>query len=83
MWESCYQGDDPNAQTDPLGRSRRRSATVHLQWGRDGIVPCHAHGGQEKYAGVHVHSGDRADDFAHNFAEGPAEVQRCVYGPER
>lgn len=46
------------------------------------MVPGHTHGGEEEDAGVHVQGGDRAHDLTHDPAEGPAEVQHRVHGPE-
>ena len=83
MRQRSHQWHHPDGQTAPLGPSSGDPRAFHLQWGSQGAVAGHTHGGEEVDAGVHVHGRDRADDLAHDAAERPAEVQHRVYGPER
>lgn len=63
--------------------SRGNPRAVHFQRGNQGAVAGHTHGSEEEDAGVHVQGGDGAHNLAHDPAEGPAEVQHRVHGPER
>lgn len=82
MGQRSHQRDHPNGRTDPLGAGHGDPGAAHLQGRNQGVVPGHAHRREEENAGVHVHGGDRAHDLAHDAAEGPAEVQHSVHGPE-
>lgn len=82
MRQRGHQRDRPNSQTGPLRSSGRPPRAGDLLRRDQQVVAGHAHGGEEEHAGVHVHRGDRAHDLTHDPAEGPAEVQDRVHGPE-
>ena len=79
---SCgHRRRHPQHRAHPLHTARPPARSL-LQGRGDRQVASHTHGGEEKYAGVHVHHGDRQDDFAHGVSKRPAEVQRGVHSPE-
>lgn len=81
--EGGGHGSKPNENGDAPSGAAARPPTTSLEGRGEGPVPDHAHGGQEKHAGVHVHSRHVRNYFAHGFPERPCEVQRVFHRPER
>ena len=74
---------EPDEDRDAARRAAVRPPPPALQRGGQRPVPGHAHGCEEKHAGVHVHGRHIGHDLAHGFAEEPSEVQRVLHRPER
>lgn len=76
-------GGDPDEEADAARGAAVRPPPPALQRGGQGAVARHAHGRQEKHAGVHVHSCHIRDNLTHGFPERPGEVQRVLHSPKR